>query len=63
MCRIRLLIFLLFRKVTPSAGARGGGVLLPRNVPRCLALCVYEKLTKKCICMIAGNFRPFYNFK
>ncbi len=63
MCRIRLLIFLLFRKVTPSAGERGGSVLLPGTSRVAGAVCVYEKLTKKCICMIAGNFRPFYNFK
>lgn len=63
MCRIRLLIFLLFRRITPSAGERGGGVL-PSGTSRVAgAVCVYEKLTKKCICMIAGNFRPFYNFK
>ena len=63
MCRIRLLIFLLFRRVAPSAGARGGSILLPGTSRVAGAVCVYEKLTKKCICMIAGNFCPFYNFK
>ena len=63
MSRIRLFIFRLFRRIAPFAGARGGSVLLPGTSRVAVAVCVYEKLTKKCICMIAGNFRPFYNFK
>lgn len=62
MCRIRLLIFLLFRKVTPSAGERGGSVL-PSGTSRVAgAVCVYEKLTKKMYLYDSGKFSSVLQF-